>query len=172
MSRVRLGDSPVHGTGVFAVEPIPKGHPVLRIDDSRIVDDAHPLREALGEYDYHRDWLANGLVVLMLPPERHINHCCDPNTFVRTINGVRWVFALRDIAAGEEITYDYCINSGGDTVWTCTCGSGRCRRTIHSDFFHLPVALQLEYLPLLDEWFIVERRAEVKNLLEMALSNS
>jgi hypothetical protein len=167
MSLVHLAASSVHGTGVFAREAIPRGHPVLRIDDSRVVDEAHPLQE--GEHEYHRDWLANGTVVLMMPPERHINHCCDPNTFVRTINGVRWVFALRDIAAGEEITYDYCINSGGDTVWTCTCGSARCRHTIHSDFFHLPMTLQLEYLPLLDEWFMLERRDEVEKLLQVAM---
>ena len=172
MSRVYLANSPIHGAGVFAVEAIPKGYPILRIDDSRIVDEAHPLRPERGEYEHHRDWLANGLVVLMQPPERHINHSCDPNTFVRTMHGARYVFALYDIAADEEITYDYCINSGGNTVWTCNCGSARCRQTIHSDFFHLPLALQLEYLPLLDEWFVNERRDEIEGLLRWVLGDA
>jgi hypothetical protein len=89
-------------------------------------------------------------------PERHINHSCDPNVYVRTVNGRRLVIALRDIAEGAEIAYDYCINGSGDTVWTCHCGAARCRRSIHSDFFHLPPALQQEYLPLLDDWFVAE----------------
>jgi hypothetical protein len=95
-------------------------------------------------------------------PERYINHSCDPNVYVATLDGERVVIALRDISAGEEIAYDYCINGGGDTLWTCHCGAGRCRRTIHSDFFHLPAQLQLEYLPLLDMWFQNERSAEIE----------
>jgi hypothetical protein len=77
---------------------------------------------------------------------------------------VRWVVALRAILAGEEIAYDYCINGFGDVVWECHCGSARCRGTIHSDFFHLPLALQLEYLPLLDEWYVREYREQVERL--------
>jgi hypothetical protein len=99
-------------------------------------------------------------------PERHINHSCDPNTFVRTMLGVRYVFAVRPIAIEEEITYDYCINGFGDTLWECNCGSSRCRRTIHSDFFHLPYEIQVEYLPLLDDWYIEEYKEKVQELLE------
>jgi hypothetical protein len=60
---------------------------------------------------------------------RFINHSCDPNAELQ-----RWdvagyarigIFALRDIAPGEEITYDY-------KFWTaeelkCHCGAGKCR---------------------------------------------
>jgi len=135
------------------------------IDDSRIVDDLHPLGS--GDDARHCDYLEAGKVVLMRPPERHINHSCDPNTYVKTVDGRRLVIALRDIPAGEEITYDYCINSGGDTVWTCHCGAARCRGEIHSDFFHLPLELQREYLPLLDDWFRRERSDEVDRLTRL-----
>ena len=161
-SKVLLNASPIEGMGIFAAVDIPRGAPVLQIDDSRAVTPENPLRE--GELERHCDYLAGGKVVLMQPPERHINHSCDPNTFVKTINGVRYVFALRPIAAGEEVTYDYCINGYGDTVWECECGSARCRKTIHSDFFHLPSALQIEYLPLLDAWYVEEYRAQVEQL--------
>jgi hypothetical protein len=154
--------SRIDGQGVFAETPFLAGQTVLEIDDSRIVDELHPLGP--GDDSRHCDYLARGTVVLMQPPERYINHCCQPNTYVKTVNGNRLVIALRDLAAGEEITYDYCINSGGDTVWTCHCGAERCRHTIHSDFFHLPLELQLEYLPLLDGWFREERAAEVQRL--------
>jgi len=83
--KIVLSASPIHGIGVFAAADISKGAPILKIDDSRIVSDEAPLRQSAGEYDYHCDYLAGGTVVLMQSPERHINHSCDPNVFVRTI---------------------------------------------------------------------------------------
>ncbi len=159
---VAVRSSIIEGLGVFAARPLPKGAVVQVIDDSRIVDDLHPLGP--GDDARHCDYLEAGNVLLMQPPERHINHSCDPNTYVKTLRGGRMVIALRDIQPGEEITYDYCINGGGDTVWTCHCGAARCRHEIHSDFFHLPVELQREYLPLLDDWFRRERSAEVERI--------
>jgi len=81
-SAVRVGPSGIHGLGVFTTRGIDAGATVLVIDDSRIVDAAHPLRAELGEHPYHCDYLAEGRVVLMASPERHINSSCDPNTFV------------------------------------------------------------------------------------------
>jgi hypothetical protein len=92
---VVVGPSPVHGLGVFAVRDFREGEVVLRIDDSRVVDDAHPLRPDLGEREEHRDDLAEGRVVLMKSPERHVNSSCAANTYVRTLDGVRTVLALR-----------------------------------------------------------------------------
>ena len=165
MNKVFPKESLINGIGVFAHSDIRKGNPVLKIDDTRVVTADNPLREEDDEHEYHCDYLAGGKVVLMQLPERHINHSCNPNSFVKTINGARYVFALSDISAGEEITYDYCINSSGDTLWHCNCGSERCRKEIHSDFFHLPATLQLEYLPLLDSWYIEEYKTEVEHLL-------
>jgi SET domain-containing protein len=167
-ANIIVKESPIQGLGVFTLIDIPKGHPILKIDDTRQVTEENPLRESAGEYERHCDYLAGGKVVLMQSPERHINHSCSPNTFVKTIGGIRYVFALRDIPAGEEITYDYCINGFGDTLWQCNCGSPRCRKEIHSDFFHLPLELQLEYLPLLDDWYLAEYQAKVGALLESA----
>ena len=126
--------------------------------------DADPLDPARGEFEHHCDYLAGGKVVLMQPPERYINHRCDPNTFTRTIAGDRYVVALREIRPGEEITYDYCLNSVGDTAWDCTCGSPVCRKHHLSGFFHLPVEIQARYLALLEDWFVAEHREEVEAL--------
>jgi len=122
---VVLKESAINGTGVFAATVLKKGQPILKIDDSRVVTAESPLREADGEFECHCDYLAAGKVVLLQAPERHINHSCDPNTFVKTIHGVRYVFALYDIPMGAEITYDYCINGFGDVMWECNCGSER-----------------------------------------------
>ena len=158
----------MHGKGVFAIVDFRKGDRILEIDDSRVVTDEAPLRAREGEYERHCDYLDGGRVVVMQSPERYINHSCDSNSFVRTVHGMRCVFALRDISVGEEITYDYCINGSGDTVWRCNCGRERCRRIIHSDFFHLPHSLQLAYLPLLDCWFVEENREQVEKLTREA----
>ena len=164
MTKVVVKESPINGVGVFLMENIAKGEVVLAIDDSRVVTPKFPLDISKGEFEYHCDYLADR-VTLMQYPERHINHSCDPNTFVKTIDGIRYVFALRPISTLEEVTYDYCINGFGDTLWECNCGSPRCRKTIHSDFFHLPYNLQIEYLPLLDDWYIEEYKEKVQTLL-------
>jgi hypothetical protein len=170
IGHVRVRHSSIDGLGAFAGQSFASGQAILKIDDSRIVDDAHPLSP--GEDSRHCDYLAEGKVVLMQPPERHINHSCDPNSYVKTISGQRHVIARRDIPEGEEVTYDYCINGGGTTVWFCNCGADCCRREIHSDFFHLPIDLQLEYLPLLDNWFRKEKAVELKQLTGYLQSSS
>lgn len=162
MSKVRVKPSEIQGYGAFAVVNIRKGEPVLRIDDSRVVTGDDPLRPEIGEHEYHCDYLVDGKIVLMQPPECHINHSCESNTFVKSIHRVRYVFALCDISAGEEIN---CINGFGDTVWECSCGSPRCLKTIHSDFFHLPLERQIEYLPLLDDWYTEAYKDKIELLL-------
>ena len=61
---------------------------------------------------------------------RFINHSCDPNCRIE-----KWtvgsefrigVFAEKDIAPGEEITYNYRFESFG-FAQTCRCGAANCR---------------------------------------------
>jgi hypothetical protein len=98
----------------------------------------------------------------MQAPERYINHSCDPNTYVKTVDGKRLVIARREISTQEEITCDYSVNGGGDTVWLC--GASRCRHEVHSDFLRLPIEFQQEYLPELDDWFRREQADDVARL--------
>jgi len=84
------------------------------------------------------------------------------------------VFATRDFTEGEiilaiddtRVDDDEHPLHGGD-VWQCNCGSTRCRGMIVSSFFELPVELQLENLPLLNEWFIDEHREKVDALRKL-----
>lgn len=163
---VEVGASAIHGLGVFAIRAFAPGQTVHVLDDARVVDATFPLREEFGEYAYHCDYLADGRTVLMPAPERHINSSCDPNTYVKTVDGLRRVIALRSIDAGEEITYDYLINCHGGEVWQCRCGAARCRGMIASSFFELPLGWQREYLPLLDDWFVAEHAEKVRDLRE------
>ena len=158
---VTIGKSRIDGIGVFAATNFSAGDVILTIDDSHVVDDEHPV--PFGE-ENHCDYLERGKTVWMQVPERHINHSCAPNAYLRTSDGVRQVVAVREIKIGEEVAYDYCVNGYGDVVWTCNCDAARCRGTIHSDFFHLPLNVQKEYLPLLDEWFRKERASDLEKL--------
>jgi uncharacterized protein len=166
MIRVYLAESTIHGTGVFAAVPILPWEIVLRINDSRVVTNDSPLDAKKGEVEHHCDYLAGGKIVLMQPPERFINHSCDPNTYTRTINQDRYAVSLREIKVGDEITYDYCLNSEGDTAWDCNCGSPRCRKRHLSGFFHLPLDVQTRYFALLEAWYLEEHRVEIAKLQE------
>lgn len=158
---VEARESPIHGIGLFATRPFAAGERTLRRKERTITPDA-PLGD--DERWYHCDDLEGGRQVVLGYPERHLNHCCDPNAYIAQEDGATYIVARRPIAAGEEITNDYCMNSTGDTVWECGCGSTRCRRSIHSDFSWLPLDKQREYRPLLMRWFIDEHREQLEAL--------
>jgi hypothetical protein len=48
------------------------------------------------------------------------------------VRGRVWIKSTRPIAAGEEITYDYCLYDGGDDEAICNCGAKECRGTMYS----------------------------------------
>uniref|UniRef100_A0A1B0CJ95 [histone H3]-lysine(36) N-trimethyltransferase n=2 Tax=Lutzomyia longipalpis TaxID=7200 RepID=A0A1B0CJ95_LUTLO len=62
---------------------------------------------------------------------RYINHSCDPNAETQkwTVNGELRVgfFATRDIAPGEEITFDYQYQRYGKEAQRCYCEAENCR---------------------------------------------
>lgn len=100
--------------------------------------------------------------------DRRVNSCSDPNAHVKTIGGVRHVVARRPVKPGEGITYDYTIDCRGGIGWRCGCGRPRWRGNIVSCSFERRAELQLEYLPLLNDWFIEGRREEVAALRKRA----
>jgi hypothetical protein len=61
-----------------------------------------------------------------------INHSCAANCETSEEEGRVWIRALRRIAAGEEITYDYCLYDGGEEEARCNCGAATCRGTMYS----------------------------------------
>lgn len=106
MNSIYTSESSIHGIGAFSAIAFSPGEIVLRINDARIVMDADPLDPAKGEQEHHCDYLAGGKVILMQQPERFINHNCDPNTYVRTIGGDRFVvtFLSRERRQGGQAT--------------------------------------------------------------------
>ena len=58
----------------------------------------------------------------------YVNHSCNPNA---GLSGQIALVAMRDIAAGEEITYDYAMSDGSSyDEFSCGCGSAQCRGAV------------------------------------------
>jgi len=64
------------------------------------------------------------------------NHSCSPNL---GISGSIMLVALRDIAAGEELTFDYAMCDADDyDEFECHCASPLCRRKVTGNDWMLP----------------------------------
>ena len=58
---------------------------------------------------------------------RLINHSCDPNCEVYGSGLKVWVYAIKDIKKGEELTYDYGFSFDENFKdFPCRCGSKKC----------------------------------------------
>jgi hypothetical protein len=145
--------SEIEGLGLFAARAFEAGQRVRKIHVVREITSDAPLRPEAGERLDHCDY-PDGKVLLIGYPDRHLNHSCDPNAFVKFEGEDSYIVARRRIQAGEEITCDYNLNISGGTAWPCHCRSARCLGTVLGDYFLLPPEIQLEYRPLLAEWFV------------------
>jgi hypothetical protein len=69
----------------------------------------------------------------------YMNHSCDPSTAFSD-GGEEYVavmVATRDLAPGDELTYEYATSENCDLcpAWECSCGAPRCRRRVtHADW--------------------------------------
>merc|ERR1712048_403160 len=70
-------------------------------------------------------------------------------------------YAARDIAAGEELCYDYCLEyyDKGPFFSPCLCGAPNCRGAVNG-FAGLTRQQQLELLPEADEYIQERFKAE------------
>ena len=69
-------------------------------------------------------------------PADYINHSCEPNAGIR---GQISLVAMRPIAAGEEITFDYAMaDSTPYDEFPCACGVPTCRGSVRGDDWKRP----------------------------------
>ena len=108
----RLQSSPIHGLGVFTVHAVPAGAVVSRFVPRFDVEynaEALPeLGEAERAYLRHYSYRSRftGRYILPGDHDRFMNHSDAPNVGMNP-DGSYTCLALRDIAAGEELTCDY-----------------------------------------------------------------
>ena len=62
-----------------------------------------------------------------------LNHSCDPNCETEEYNGRVYIKAIRNIAAGEELVYEYNLHDSDEDDADCYCGASQCRGTMFSD---------------------------------------
>jgi SET domain-containing protein len=137
-----LRRSKIQGTGAFATRFIPKDARIIEYAGERITN-----AEADRRYDdeampRHHTFLfeLNSRVCIDAGRKgneaKYINHSCEPNCEARAVGQKIYIFALRDIQAGEELTYDYAYEiqvkpSAADRkFYACRCGAPTCRKTI------------------------------------------
>lgn len=123
---LEIRQTPAMGRGVFATASIARGTFLVKCEG---------WLAATSELD--DDWLA-----MQVGPDlwlcsagdcldECINHSCDPNAGF--VSGEPVLYALRDIAAGEQVAWDY-STSIAEMGWTlgCRCGSKNCRTIVRS----------------------------------------
>lgn len=148
--------SPEIGYGVFAKVLIPQGTIVYVADDLdiRIPIGDERVENPLYEPSIKRYCiLENGCYVLCWDIGKYVNHCCNPNTIS---TGYGFEIALRDIAAGEQITDEYGLFNMEDKM-EFICHHADCRRRLRSDDIDVygakwdekvkPVLQQLQQVP-------------------------
>src|SRR5438105_3579586 len=112
------------GRGVFAAIPIPAGARILELQ-GEICKAADIPPDAMTMQIDDDLWLCSDGTAL----DDCINHSCEPNTGFAKNDLV--LYALRDIAPGEELSWDY-STSISEAGWSllCLCESNQCRRVV------------------------------------------
>src|SRR5438067_13564751 len=94
------------GLGLFATKPIPKGTKIIEYVGPRIANEE--VEKSSGKYFFgvNKKWSINGSGRSNLA--RYINHSCTPNAEALVSNRRRvWIWSMKKIKPGEQITYDY-----------------------------------------------------------------
>jgi SET domain-containing protein len=126
--------SGIHGCGCYTTVPIAEGTHIVEYTGGRLskeqADELYNERAdtylfCIGEGDYVID--GDSIAAF-------INHCCEPNCETDEFDEHIWIIAQRDIAAGEELTYDYNLYDGDDDDEApCRCGAKQCRGSMYGE---------------------------------------
>ena len=122
--KTTVKDSPIHGRGLFAAEPIGKGE-IVAVKGGAVFSrqTRDVLERTLGPAEIP---IAEDLYIGPLHAgERDgsmifSNHSCDPNIGVQ---GQIVFVAMRDIAVGEELTHDWAMTDDEPDEMACHCGA-------------------------------------------------
>jgi len=163
MDCVIIKKSHIDGLGAFAGKEFAKGELILEIDYSDVVDDPNHLDPSVKPE--HLETFLDGTVILMHAPEVYINHSCEPNSYLRTIGESWCVYAMRAIKKGEELTHHYSVSNFQNWNMKCRCGSANCLGIVPGDFFRLPINIQLQFIPWLDDWYQEMHRERLAALI-------
>jgi SET domain-containing protein len=131
LPRILIRSSDIHAAGCFALEPIRKGTRLLEYDGERITKEEGDLRYEGRPFTYLFGIGRGDIVIDGHGMAMFVNHSCDPNCETDEIDGRVFISAIRNIKAGEELTYDYWLYDGDDDA-PCHCASRNCRGSMYS----------------------------------------
>jgi SET domain-containing protein len=127
-----IRSSAIHAAGCYTTTAVARDTRLVEYTGPRLSKDAADKLYSQKPYTYLFG-VGDGTTVI----DGHgiamfINHSCDPNCETEEDDDGRvWIRSIRDIAAGEELTYDYCLYDG-DGDEPCFCGAASCRGTMYS----------------------------------------
>jgi SET domain-containing protein len=154
--KVAVKDSPIHGKGLYAVEPIAKGE-VVCVKGGYIFNRQH--LQAMPEWFRAAEIQVSDDLFIgpVEETEREgsmifSNHSCDPNIGVQ---GQIVFVAMRDVQAGEELTHDWATTDDDDYRIECHCGAPNCRRVLSGQDWRRR-ELQEKYKGYLS-WYLEEK---------------
>ena len=141
--RLQVRRSGVHGKGVYALVDLAEGETLIEYTGEVITwDEAlrrhpHDPSDPNHTFYFHIDESRVIDAKFGGNSARWINHSCEPNCEAEeTPEGRVFIKALRDIAAGEELFYDYGLvidephTRQLKAEYACWCGTPRCRGTL------------------------------------------
>ena len=148
-SKFEVRRSKIHGSGVFAAKNIKKGEFIIEykglLRSHEEVDAAYDGEDETGHtflFTLNEDFVIDANI--KGNEARWINHSCDPNCDSEHIDAENGdnskdrieIKAIRDIQAGEELSYNYGIRLVErhtpklKKLWACLCGSPKCTGTM------------------------------------------
>lgn len=140
--RIQVRQSGVHGKGVFALQDIAKGETVIEyigeIISAQEAEDRHPHDLSDPNHTFYFQIDEDRVIDALHGGNsaRWINHSCAPNCKPVIEDARVFIKAKRNIAAGEELNYDYGliidepITKKLIAQYPCWCGSRSCRQTL------------------------------------------
>lgn len=129
--------SEIHGTGVYAIKDIPVGKKIIEYLGERIDKEESERRanaqmehaEKTGDaavyiFTLNKKWDLDGN--MPWNTARLLNHSCAPNCEAWIEDKQIFLYSLREIAKGEELTFDYGFDIENYEDHPCLCGSDDC----------------------------------------------
>lgn len=142
--KITVKKSGIHGTGVYAEQAIAAGEFVIEYLGEKIPSEEGTRRSNASPHHHYIFMLDDQYDVdgnVAGNAARYINHSCDANAEAE-IDGDRiMIYARRDIAAGEEITFDYAFPQE-EALVACVCRASNCRGVINAIGSGAPVTTE------------------------------
>ena len=131
MKLYKIQKSKIDNNGLYASKDIKKGTKIIEYKGKIIstkhsaIDPKFDNSKAIYLFNLNKRYDLDGDFKFNIA--RLINHSCDPNCEVLGEGLKVWVYAMKNINKGDELSYDYGFSFDKDfRQFPCKCGSKNC----------------------------------------------